>query len=280
MRRLRGIRKLNNSAAICVDSRGREVIVMGKGVGFGEFPREILLSQIERSFYNINEKDQNVMRDLPPEVVLFTAKMMDIIKNELPYEMNPNAVLVLADHISFAMERMKKNLRVKMPLAYDIRQMYPAEYKIAKYIVARIRKEFKVALPEEEISGIAMNLINARAGEDTEKKGETEEFNDMLEEITEIVEKDFRIIVDRDSFDFSRYATHLQYLFQRIKAGKAINSANLQLYPELCRDFPELAECAEHVACHIRAKWSVDLSDEERLYLMLHINRICVREGL
>ena len=253
---------------------------MGKGVGFGEFPREIPLSQIERSFYNINEKDQNVMRDLPPEVVLFAAKMMDIIKNELPYELNPNVVLVLADHISFAMERMKKNLRVKMPLAYDIRKMYTAEYKIAKYIVDRIRKEYKVALPEEEISGIAMNLVNARAGEDTEKKGETEEFNDMLEEITEIVEKDFRIIVDRESFDFSRYATHLQYLFQRIKAGKAINSANLQLYPELCRDFPELAECAEHVACHIRAKWSVDLSDEERLYLMLHINRICVREGL
>lgn len=95
---------------------------MGKGVGFGEFPREIPLSQIERSFYNINEKDQNVMRDLLPEVVLFAAKMMDIIKNELPYELNPNAVLVLADHISFAIERMKKNLRVKMPLAYDIRQ--------------------------------------------------------------------------------------------------------------------------------------------------------------
>ncbi len=253
---------------------------MGKGVGFGEFPREIPLSQIERSFYNINEKDQNVMRDLLPEVVLFAAKMMDIIKNEFPYELNPNAVLVLADHISFAIERMKKNLRVKMPLAYDIRQMYPAEYRIAKYIVVRIQKEFKVALPEEEISGIAMNLINVRAGEETGKKGETEEFNDMLEEITEIVEKDFRIIVDRDSFDFSRYATHLQYLFQRIKAGKEINSANLQLYPELCRDFPELAECAGHVARHIRAKWSVDLSDEERLYLMLHINRICVREGL
>ena len=123
---------------------------MGKGVGFGEFPREIPLSQIERSFYNIDEKDQNVLKDLPPDVVLFASKMMDIIKNELPYELNPNAVLVLADHISFAMERVKKHLRVKMPLAYDIRQMYPTEYKIAKYIVARIRKEFKVALPEED----------------------------------------------------------------------------------------------------------------------------------
>lgn len=33
------IRKLNNNAVICRDSRGREVVALGKGVGFGgDFP--------------------------------------------------------------------------------------------------------------------------------------------------------------------------------------------------------------------------------------------------
>ena len=38
------IRKLNNNAVICRDSRGREVVALGKGVGFGgDFPRELAM---------------------------------------------------------------------------------------------------------------------------------------------------------------------------------------------------------------------------------------------
>ena len=281
MRSLKAIRKLNNSAAICVDSNGNEIVAMGKGVGFGEFPREIPLSQIERSFYNIDVKGKNIMKDLKTEIVIFAAKIMDIVDNELPYELSPNAVLLLADHIAFAMERTQKRLRVRMPLAYDVQQLYPHEYKIAKYTVSRIRKEFLVGLPREEIAGIAMNLINAKmAPDEKNEQQETQEYDDMLEEITEIVERDFRIMVDRESFDFARYATHLQYLFERIKNGKAINSANLHLYRDFCDDFPELVTCVEHVSRHIKEKWAAELSQEERLYLMLHINQICVREGL
>lgn len=86
------IKKLNNNAVLCRDGQGRDVIAMGRGVGFGgEFPRELPLSKIEHTFYDIDPKGQDVMRDLPSEIVMFTAKVMDIVANELPYDLSTKA---------------------------------------------------------------------------------------------------------------------------------------------------------------------------------------------
>lgn len=264
-----------------MDSKGCELIAMGKGLGFGDLPREISLSEIERTFYNIDLNGQNIMKDLPSEVVIFTAKIMDIASNELPYVLSPNAILLLADHIAFAIERTRKNLRVKMPLAYDVQQMFPLEYKIGKYIVEKIRKQFRLMLPREEIAAIAMNLVNAKVIHSADmEQSEAEQYGDMLEEITEIVENEFHIIVDRESFDYARCATHLQYLFQRIKSNKSIDSANLKMYNSFREEFPDISNCVEIINRHIAKEWNADLSEEEKLYLMLHINRICVKNRI
>lgn len=274
-------RKLNNNAVLCIDSAGSEMIAMGKGVGFGTLPREISPVEIERTFYNISPADQNVMQDLPADVVLFAAKIIDIASNELPYPLSSNAPLLLADHINFAMERVRKRLKVQMPLAYDVQQMYPREYRIGQYTVERVRKEFQIGLPKEEAVGIAMNLLSAKAEPaDQTEQDEAAQFAEMLEEITEIVEGDFHQIIDRDSFNYSRYATHVQYLFKRIRTQTAIDSENIRMYKSLREEFPEIADCVSHISDHIKEKWGYELSEEEQLYLMLHVNRICVKEGL
>lgn len=162
---MQAIRKLNNNAVICRDSRGREIVALGKGVGFGgDFPRELAMADIERTFYSIDAQGQRIMQDLPADVVLFTAKVMDIVENELPYELSPNAVLIMADHLAFAVARQKKGIRFDMSLSYDVQQLYPQEYKIGQYIVARVRRELDIELPQEEVASIAMNLVNAKTG--------------------------------------------------------------------------------------------------------------------
>ncbi|MDE6107413.1 MAG: PRD domain-containing protein, partial [Oscillospiraceae bacterium] len=204
---MRAIRRLNNNAVVCRDSTGREVIALGKGIGFGDIPRDLALHEVERTFYDMDATGMNVMSDLPAPVVMFAARIIDIASNELSYPLSPNAVLLLADHINFALERLRKNIRVQMPLAYDVQQMYPAEYKLGEYTVNKIRREFKVGLATEEAAGIAMNFINARAVPENRPR---EDFSIMLEEVTELIENHFHIMVDRNSFNFSRYATHLQ----------------------------------------------------------------------
>ena len=279
---MRGLRKINNNAVICLDSTGQEMIAMGKGIGFGTLPREIPLAQVERTFYNVDERYLGVLRDLPPDVLDFSGRLLDIARNELPYTLSPNAILTLADHIAFTIERARRNIRVKMPLAYDVEQLYPAEYRIGQYAVKRIQKEFQVGLPGAEAVGIAINLLNARVDGDSapDAAGAGCTDSEMLEDITEMVENHFNLIVQRDSFNYSRYATHMQYLFGRIHTSKTIASGNSQMYDSIRAEFPDVAACAEEIAAHIQRKWGCALPEEEKLYLILHINRICIKEGL
>lgn len=51
------IRKINNNAAIAQDKRGRELVVLGRGVGFHPVPYELTdLSVIYRTYYDVNPK--------------------------------------------------------------------------------------------------------------------------------------------------------------------------------------------------------------------------------
>jgi beta-glucoside operon transcriptional antiterminator len=278
---LLAVRRINNNVVLCRDGNNRELIALGKGIGFGELPRELSLNQIERTFYDVDDRYQPLLVDLPPAVLSFAACIVDIARNELSYELSPNTVFTLADHINFAMERARKQLRVRMPLAYDVEQTYPREYRIGQYTVKRILKEFHIALPREEAAGIALNLLNAKlVPEDPAEQEQARDCAEMLEEITELVEQEFKIIIDRESFNYSRYATHLQYLFDRIRDHKEISSDNLQLYKSLREEFPDVAACVEKIADHIRQSWGSELSEEEKLYLILHVNRICIKEGL
>ncbi len=278
---MRAIKKINNNTVICVDSSGAEIVAMGKGIGFPAVPREVSLGEIERTFYDVKSSQLQLFQEIPEEVLLFSAQIIDIARNELTNELSPNAVFTLADHISFCIERARKQIHVRMPLAYDVEQMYPKEYRIGKYAVSRIWKQFHVGLQNDEAVGIAMNIVNSEIYPTNEAESNRDISDEkMLEDITEIVESEYRIIIERETFSYARYATHLQYLFQRIHAGKTIDTDNLQMYGTMQEEYPELTACVDRIADHLNSQWGCDLSEEEKLYIGLHVNRICVKEGM
>lgn len=275
------IKKINNNVVICTDSSGHELIAFGKGIGFGELPQEISLAQIDRTFYDVKEQYLALLQELPSDIVEFSIKIVDIARNELPYDLSPNLIISLADHIAFAIVRAKKNLRIHMPLAYDVEQMYPLEYRIGRYAIRQLQKEFKIGLSNDEAVGIAMNLLNGKVEPETEAEQTAQrQDEEMLEDITDIIENHFHFIVERASFNYARYATHMQYLFKRIHTEQEINSSNLKMYKSLGDEFPEVAACVEKISTHMKEAWGCELSAEEKMYLILHVNRICVKEGL
>ena len=276
------IKKLNNNFAICLDKEGKELIAYGKGIGFPKVPYELTdLNQIDRTFYDIDHKYLDLLPELPEKVLDFTAKLVDIAHNELQYELNPNLVMTLADHIHFCIQRARKKIVVQMPLICEIEQSFPKEAKIGKYAVRQMERRFAVQLNENEASGIAMSFVNARNS--AEKKADTsiqKWFQEALEDTISIVEDTVGILIERDSFNFARYSSHLMYLLKRIDSNQALDTDNGIMYQSIREEFPEIAECIDKIEAYFEKKFDIQLSEEEKMYLMLHINRICVREGL
>lgn len=284
MKNMQVIKKINNNFAICVDGEGNELIAFGKGIGFPKVPYEIEdLSVINRTFYDIDQKYLELLNELPEKVFHFTVKFIDIAKNELDYELNPNLVLTMADHINFCIQRAKKNIYVQMPLIYEIENTFPKEAKLGKYAVKQMERRFAVRLNQNEASGIAMNLVNARYNTKSQKDEVDKlemEYDDILEDTISIVENEIGILIERDSFNFARYTSHLMYLLKRIANHQTLDSDNGIMYQSMREEFPEIAACVDLFDQYFRRKCKIKLSDEEKLYLILHINRICVREGL
>lgn len=276
---MRAIKRINNNVAICLDGAGHELLAMGKGIGFGTMPRELSLDDVERTFYDVDEHFFSAINDLPVEVMAFAIKATDYVRGELSYQLSPNLAFTLADHLAFAIQRTKKNLHIRMPLAYDVEQTYPEEYRIARHVVRRLRRELQVALPDDEASAVAMNLVNARVGPASEYEiTRQREDDEMLEDVTEIIEDSFDITVDRTSFAFSRYATHMRYLFERLHAGKALDSSCVDGFRGIEDQYPREFACVDRIAAHIASAWEdAALSDDEKLYLVIHVSRVCIK---
>ena len=281
---MRVIKKLNNNFAICVDGEGKELIAAGKGIGFPKTPYELEdLNLITRTFYDIDQKYIGLFSEIPETVIHFTAKLVDIARNELKYELNPNLVVTMSDHISFCIQRAKKEIYVQMPLIYEVEQTFPAEAKIGRYAVKQISGRFHVRINQNEASGIEMNFVNARYNSKS-RTDVTEElqsqYDDILEDTISIVEDEMGILIERNSFNFARYSSHLMYLLKRIAGHQTLDSDNGIMYKSMREEFPEIAACVELIDRYFHRKLRIDLSEEEKLYLILHINRICTREGL
>ena len=275
---MQAVRSINNNIAVCIDSTGAELIAMGKGIGYGKMPHEVSLDDITHTYYNVEEHKLAGISEIPQDVLDFAAKMNDLVRGQLDYQLSPNFVFTLADHIAFAIKRAESNLQVRMPLAFDVEQNYPIEYRIGRQMVRRIRREFSVALRDDEATGIAMGIVNARVDNATaDEAASAQRDEDMLEDITEIVEMHFGITVDRTSFAYSRYATHMFYLFQRIHGGEALPADGLKGFQGMESQFPEGVACVEKIAAHLKAAWDATLTDEEKLFLVIHVSRICVK---
>ena len=78
------IRQINNNAALALDGNGKELVVLGRGVGFPKMPYELTdLSRIERTFYDVNPKYFGMAADLPRPLVLACAEITERAEIEL-----------------------------------------------------------------------------------------------------------------------------------------------------------------------------------------------------
>lgn len=271
------IKNINNNVSLCLDSNQHEVVAFGKGIGFTKPPYEIDLSKVERTFYDVDELYLNMIKDIPREMIDISTKVIDYARMKIENPISSNVIFTLADHINFTIERYRKNMDLKLSIVQDIRYLYETEMEIAEYAVKLIRRETGIRLPEEETGCIALHIINAEAM-DRVRRDEERRYDEIIDSIVEIIEEDFHFKVDKKDFNYSRFTSHMHYLFLRVKKNELCRDKNSHLYESLKASYPEIYECSEKVRKFLSDSLQKEMTDEECMYLILHINRLCSRE--
>ena len=273
-------KKINNNVALARDAKGREMVVFGKGIGFPAMPYELTdLSLVQRSFYDVNEKYFDLLRDVPEAIFLAADDIADTAREELGCSLNTNLTYALADHLNFAIQCSREGMSVRTPLAYDIRHLYPQEYAIAKEGLHQLCSTLEVDLPESEAVSIAMHIITAE--NEVGDMHSTILTAKVISEISALVEESLSVKLDKDSFSFSRFAMHLRYLVQRMMQGKPLNSDSAMdaMFTTMRREYPETYTCVQQIDRFLRDTYGWTCSREEQLYLIMHIHRVCVERS-
>lgn len=278
MKTMRAIKRINHNAAICIDAAGRQLIALGRGIGFGDMPKDIPMTDITRTFYNIDDRYLAFIGEVDSQVLDFAAQLAELAVNNLSYELSSNLPITLADHIQFALKRAREHMQISLPLAADVQLAHPVEYKIGEIAVAGMQKTFKVRVPRSEAVGVALSIVNAAISASAAADKRTATEDGLLEQATQIVERHMGVSVDRDSFAYARFSTHVRYLFKRVAENTPLDTLNAELYAVVVEQNPQAAACAREIGSAIEQAYDKPFAEEELLYLIMHINRIVSQE--
>lgn len=271
------IKKINNNAVYFIDSVGNEAIAIGKGIGFPSVPYELDdLSIIQRTFYGINPVYLDLLNQIPNDIFEIASEIVEIFRMKINPTISSNLVFTLADHLNFAIEREKKNIQIENPLHYDIQHLYEEEYEIGLTALKIIHKKLNFRLSKMEASNIALHLVNAEAVAGTVIK--VSKFDIILEDIISIIGEHFQIFINKNDVSYSRFVSHLQYLIKREQDDKKLSTSNHELFQSVIYQYPETYDCVLKICRYFENELKMYLGEEEILYLILHTNRLCVRE--
>jgi len=272
------IQKCNNNIILARDGY-REVIVLGKGIGFAaKVGEEVDSGLVEKVFVPQENapigRFGDVLADLPYEIVLLAGRMVDYGRERLRQSLNQSIVVALADHLSFALSRIKSGLEIEIPLAWDVRHIYPLEYHMSRQLLGLIKEETGVELPEAEAAAIALHFINAEA--DFSDMPNTILMSMIIKKSLGIVEEHYKMVLDESVPDFSGFVSLLRNTIMRFLYNRDEKQVkeDVELHTLLRRrNAPELA-CAEKIAAFIEDEHEWKLSLNDISFLTLYINRI------
>lgn len=274
---LKIIKVLNNNIAIASDECGQDVIVMGCGVAFQKsYGDDVDDAKIERIFRQnvegLSRRFVELAAQIPEDYFEITQSIVANAKISLGHDLDDSIYLTLADHIAFAIDRLKNGIVVHNALLLETKLIYPDEFQAASSAVDYLNERFSMSLPEDEAAFIALHFVNAGSSGNMD---ETLETTRMVREITTIIRNYFHLEFDRDSLAYRRLLVHLKFFAGRIIGTDGTDEfEDLQMLQLVKAQYQDSYRCVERISGYVARRYKREVSENERMYLTLHIQRL------
>lgn len=268
---------LNNNAFISIDENGEEIVVMGRGIAFGKKGnQEVDLSNLKYKIFSnkdkhLNDKLITVVSEIPEEYIGITTKIVTLFETEYNRKLNDIIYISLTEHINSAIYRYKSGIEIKNPLILEIKGLFVDEYATAKRALEIIKSELGVAFNDDEAGYIAYHIVNAQLDNDISN---IVNITNIMQEILNIIKYQLNMEFNEESVEYYRFITHLKFFAQRIFKHETYQGGDEDLFYILKEKYKESFKCVDKIKKFIEVQYDYNLSHEEQLYLIIHIERI------
>ena len=161
------IKALNNNVALVKNNNNQEEIVMGSGIAFKVHSGEQINEALVEKHFTLDQKGGNetitsLLNRITVDDIELASKIIHTGEERLGYHCSDSILVTLSDHLGMMLDRAKKGLYFATPLQWDIRLIYPEEYKYSKWVIQELREKTGYDIPDQEAAFIALHFINAR----------------------------------------------------------------------------------------------------------------------
>jgi len=270
-------RVINNNVVCADDELGREVVIMGCGLGFGcRIGQPVREEKVEKVFRMDSEDEtkrlENLLSDVPMERVVLVNKIIDNAKRVITDKIQRTIYITLLDHINFAIERHQQDIQIYNPFLAEVRRFYPREFQVGRDAVNLLNDRLEIDLPlEDEAASIALHFINAELGKEM---FEMLDITKIIQNAVKITKYTYNMELDEESIHFERFITHLKYYAEQVVSKKGASKEDEVLTHIISTQYPRAFRCGEKIAEYIRQEYHFETARIEIAYLALHIERI------
>ena len=266
---------LNNNVLIASHPTYDEVVLIGKGIGFGKKKGDVIEQKgVEKWFILKNEREQEQYKKLLPHVdEEFIGLMNDIIhhiRTRTNSSLNEHIHVALTDHILFAVKRLEQGMDIKNPFLVETKSLYPLEYDVATEVVNMLNERLHIQLPEGEIGFIALHIHSALTNH---QLSEVNQHSQLISRLVSIVEEQLNIRIDRESIHYLRFVRHLRYAIERVKKGEKIEEPK-KLSNILKETYPLCYNLSWKLIKIMQQTLQLPVDEAEAVYLTLHLQRL------
>jgi len=272
------LRVFNNNVVLARSSDRGDVVLSGRGLGFQAKPgMTVDESKVVRVFIADDGRDIDnfamQVSAIPPEHLQWADEALEIARGRLPGELPATTIIAVADHLSFALKRVRMGVELEYPLRAEVAHLYPEELAVAEEVLSHVNRRTDVPLPDGEAVAIAMHLVNA--GFTTGDLSQTYLMTGVFTQIFDVLEQVLGTRFDRDSVTAARFITHLRYFFVRANQGKQFTEQVAGSFAKAIREsYPEAYGAAVNLRQVLELRLGQPVTDDEVSYLTIHIARL------
>lgn len=279
------LRVLNNSVVLAQDNE-HELLIRGKGIAFGLHSQDTFTppESAKISYLNNNERVQNVIDQVDDDILSISELILAKAQHKIGKELSPLLLLTLADHLDNAIKDAKSDhiLSLNDAIIYETEHLYQIEFQIGKESVAYIKKRLGVNLPNYEAGFIALHIVNSEiinGGLDR-----VQEISELTKACVIIIQKNFDMLLNKDTVAFSKFVTHLRYLIERQgndsgESGDYHDDIGTNLLGTLKSMYADSYRTAEAIAAMLSERKGWTLGKNEVVYLIIHVHRLIETNG-
>lgn len=274
------LRIFNNNAALVCDDQGKELVITGNGIGFGKHKDDIVdETKIQRRFADANSAEFAEIRNVQPQTIEIATDVVHLIEKNSKINFSDYQYFVLVDHINFALQRCSDG--IEFPdgtVRWNIKQLFPNEYQLASQAIHLIEKKMQLKLPDSEYIFMTYHILNAQ--HNNTKLQDTVKITQLISGIVEIVQYNYQIILDKESFNYNRFVGHLRSFMIKHIRGDCCQKQELDplLLQVMQAKYPKETQTVERINTFLKKKADWDLNPDDQVYLILHIWRVTHRD--